>query len=154
MSELADIASLLPHDAPMILIDRIMEVFPTRIHCQVDVGEHNLFFSADSQSIPAYIGIEFMAQSIAAWSGYHARKNGALPPIGFLLGCRRYHTQCHVFPQGQTLDVFAEKILEEGGMAVFSGHIEHAGHTLAQCQFNVYLPNEEKLTSMKIRSQV
>ncbi|MGL4830516.1 MAG: hotdog family protein [Vibrio sp.] len=149
MNEITDITRLLPHDTPMILIDRIIEVHPTRIHCQTDIGEHNLFFSVESQSIPAYVGIEFMAQSIAAWSGYHALRKGESPPIGFLLGSRRYHAQCDRFQRGQILDIFVEQIMQEGGMAVFSGHIKQADQPLAHCQFNVYLPSEEKLKAMR-----
>ncbi|WP_252973545.1 hotdog family protein [Vibrio navarrensis] len=153
MNNLADIATLLPHDAPMILIDRAIDVQPTRIHCQVDIGEHNVFFDSQTCSIPAYVGIEFMAQSIAAWSGYHALQKGEQPPIGFLLGSRRYQAHCDLFLQGQTLDIFAEQIMQDSGMAVFSGQIELSGQLLAQCQLNVYVPTEEKLQEMKIRSQ-
>jgi predicted hotdog family 3-hydroxylacyl-ACP dehydratase len=68
MTNFPDIAELLPHDAPMILVDRLIDVQEESVHCQVDIGEHQLFFDNESKTTPAYVGIEFMAQSIAAWS--------------------------------------------------------------------------------------
>jgi len=153
MTDIPSIDVLLPHDAPMIFIDRAVKVEDESIHCQVTISEQNLFFDKETQSIPAYVGIEFMAQSIAAWSGYHAHQKGKEAPIGFLLGSRRYQAQCDEFSIGQTLDIFAEQLMEDNGMAVFTASIELAGEPLAQCQLNVYVPTQEKLQEMKTRSQ-
>ncbi|MCY9870642.1 hotdog family protein [Vibrio barjaei] len=152
MTNFPDIAELLPHDAPMILVDRLIDVQEESVHCQVDIGEHQLFFDNESKTTPAYVGIEFMAQSIAAWSGFHAKQKGETPPIGFLLGSRRYQVDCDRFEQGQTLDIYAEKVIEDSGMAVFSARIELDGVQLASCQLNVYVPSEQKLEEMKNRN--
>lgn len=65
MTKLPPIEQLLPHDKPMILVDRALDVQQDTIHCQVDIAEHNPFFDSASQTVPAYVGIEFMAQSVA-----------------------------------------------------------------------------------------
>ncbi|MCK6264375.1 hotdog family protein [Vibrio sp. ZSDE26] len=153
MSNIPPIEQLLPHDKPMILIDRALTVETESIHCQVDIGEHNIFFDKETQTLPAYLGIEFMAQSVAAWSGYHAGLRNEAPPIGFLLGSRRYVANCDTFSRGQTLDIYAEQLMEDNGMAVFSAHIEHNGQQVAKCQLNVYVPSEQKLQEMKSRNQ-
>ena len=153
MTNYPPIGHLLPHDEPMILIDRAIDIQQDSIYCQVEIGEKNPFFNAESQTIPAYVGIEFMAQSVAAWSGYHAKQKGEQPPIGFLLGSRRYSSHCDRFQNGQVLDVYAEKLMEDNGMAVFTARIEFEQQVMASCQLNVYVPSEEKLEEMKIRSQ-
>ncbi|MGF1695618.1 hotdog family protein [Vibrio lamellibrachiae] len=153
MSNIPTIEQLLPHEKPMILIDRALSVEAESIHCQVDIDKHNLFFNKEANSVPAYLGIEFMAQSVAAWSGYHATLRNEEPPIGFLLGSRRYVANCDTFSQGQTLDIYAEQVMEDNGMAVFSAYIEHNGLQVAKCQLNVYVPSEQKLQEMKIRNQ-
>lgn len=153
MTNIASIDQLLPHDEPMILIDRALEVGQDSIHCQVDISNRNPFFNVEQGTIPAYVGIEFMAQSVAAWSGYHALQEGQPPPIGFLLGSRRYHTNGEAFAEGQTLDIYAEKMMEDNGMAVFTARIEQQGEAVASCQLNVYVPSPQKLKEMKIRSQ-
>jgi len=154
MTELPAIETLLPHDNPMILVDRALSIGEKSIHSQVDIDKHLMFFNPETNTVPAYVGIEFMAQSIAAWSGYQALQQGQQPPIEFLLGSRRYARECDQFTLGQTLDIFAEQVMEDNGMAVFSGRIEYQGNTIAQCQLNVYVPTQEKLQEMKIRSHV
>ncbi|OBT14769.1 3-hydroxydecanoyl-ACP dehydratase [Vibrio sp. UCD-FRSSP16_10] len=153
MSDYPLIQQLLPHDEPMILIDRAVDIQQDSIHCQVQIGQKNPFFNAETNSIPAYVGIEFMAQSIAAWSGYHAIQQGQAPAIGFLLGSRRYVSHYDAFQQNQVLDIHAEKLMEDNGMAVFTARIELDTQVVATCQLNVYVPSEEKLKEMKIRSQ-
>ncbi|CAM4167761.1 MULTISPECIES: hotdog family protein [Vibrio] len=153
MTDYPSIAQLVPHDEPMIFIDRALDIQQDSVHCQVDIGENNLFFNLEQNSIPAYVGIEFMAQSLAAWSGYHSLQKGEQPAIGFLLGSRRYISHCDAFEKGQTLDVYAEKLMEDNGMAVFTARIEFEQKVLASCQLNVYVPSEDKLKEMKTRSQ-
>ncbi len=93
-----------------ISVERSMQ-----IHCQVDIGDHNLFFNAESQTVPAYVGIEFMAQSVAAWSGYHALKSCGHHspyrfPAWFIIS---YKSLCDEFTQGQTLDICTSLCKEE-----------------------------------------
>jgi predicted hotdog family 3-hydroxylacyl-ACP dehydratase len=94
-----------------------------------------------------------MAQSISAWSGYHAYLSGQPSPIGFLLGSRRYQVSIEQFNENDTLDIYAEQVMENNGMAVFSGRIEHKGDEIAQCQLNVYVPTKEKLKEMKSKDR-
>lgn len=42
------------------------------VHCQVTIKSDDLFFDNQRQGIAGYVGIELMAQTIAAWAGYHA----------------------------------------------------------------------------------
>ncbi|MGU3841435.1 hotdog family protein, partial [Vibrio diabolicus] len=50
MTKLPPIEQLLPHDKPMILVDRALDVQQDTIHCQVDIVEHNPFFDSASQT--------------------------------------------------------------------------------------------------------
>ncbi|WP_295892010.1 hotdog family protein [uncultured Vibrio sp.] len=153
MNNIPSVEELLPHDEPMILIDRVLSIDVDSIRAQVDIGSKNPFYNEETQTIPAYVGIEFMAQAIAAWSGYHAIAQSEQPPIGFLLGSRRYHTLCDAFSNGQVIDIYAEQVMESNGMAVFSADLEHQGVKIATAQLNVYVPSEQKLQEMKMRSQ-
>ncbi|MDW6001858.1 hotdog family protein [Vibrio mangrovi] len=155
MSNIPAIEQLIPHDSPMIFIDHAIDIQDESVHCQVTIGENNPFFDTISGTLPAYVGLEFMAQTIAAWSGFRALQSGEKPSIGFLLGSRRYQASCDTFAQGQLLDIYAQKVMEDHamGMAVFSAQIENRGEQLAQCQLNVYLPSTATLQQMKLRSQ-
>ncbi|MBD1575175.1 hotdog family protein [Vibrio sp. S11_S32] len=147
-SSIPPIHQLIPHQAPMILVDRLIDVGDEHIDTQVDIQSNNLFFDQQSQTVPAYVGIEFMAQSIAAWSGYQAWKQGATPSIGFLLGSRRYHSQQPHFPLHTTLDIHAEKVMENNGMAVFQCEIKYQGESVASAQLNAFVPSKTQLHEM------
>ncbi|MGF1804401.1 hotdog family protein [Aliivibrio sifiae] len=148
MNTIPDLIDLLPHDTPLALVDKLIDVQELSIHCQVIISDKNVFFNHETNAIPAWVGIEFMAQTIAGWSGYHAWKKGNKSPIGFLLGSRKYKAECSEFQQGDTLDIFAEQILENNGMAVFSCYIECNGQQIASSQLNVFVPTEEKLEEL------
>lgn len=152
MTNIPHFHQLLPHDMPMALVDELIEVGETHIHCRVTPSENSLFFDVGARAIPGYVGIEFMAQSIAGWSGYHAWARGESAPIGFLLGCRRYQTDCSAFKESEVLDIHAEQLMVNNGMAVFSCRIEHQGLVLAISQLNVYVPSPEKLDLMLNRN--
>ena len=86
-----------------------------------------------------------MAQTVAGWSGYHAANRGEASPVGFLLGCRRYQAECSAFEENQALDIYAEQVMENNGMAVFACRIEHQGNLLASSQLNLFIPSKKKL---------
>ncbi|MGO2342614.1 hotdog family protein [Vibrio litoralis] len=148
-ASLPNIADLVPHQAPMILVDKLIAVDQQSIHTQVMIKADELFFNQESQSVPGYVGIEYMAQSIAAWSGFQAWQQGEPPAIGFLLGSRRYQSECSEFPLGETLDIYAEQVMENNGMAVFQCRIEVQAKTLASAQLNAFVPSPEQLNAMQ-----
>lgn len=153
MSNYPQIETLVPHADPMIFIDEAIDIADESIHCRVKISSKNLFFDHERKAIPSYVGIELMAQSISAWSGYHAYLSGLPSPVGFLLGSRRYKVSVEQFNENDTLDIYAVQVMENNGMAVFSGRIEHKGDEIAQCQLNVYVPTEEKLEEMKSKDR-
>ena len=65
------IEQLLPHRPPMILIDRLVWTNGVATVCEVTIGPHSMFIQA--VGVPAFVGIEYMAQTVAA--------HGATSPI-------------------------------------------------------------------------
>lgn len=148
MPKFPDVALLVPHQAPMILIDKLITVDENTIHCQVFITQESQFFEEKTQSIGAWVGIEYMAQTISAWSGYQSFLKNEPSPIGFLLGSRRYNTESDCFHQGDILDIYAEKLMESEGMGAFSCLIKSNESVLASAQLNVFVPNKQQLEDM------
>ncbi|WP_305844721.1 hotdog family protein [Photobacterium leiognathi] len=149
MTNCPPLHQLLPHEAPMILVDELIDVGEKHIHCRVVICPDCLFFDPKTQSVPGYVGIEFMAQTVAGWSGYHAWKKGDDSPIGFLLGCRRYHSELSVFKEHEILDIHAEQIMENNGMAVFDCKIMVNDNIVASSQLNAFVPSKTQLEQMQ-----
>lgn len=67
------LAELLPHAGDMILIDAIERFDDEQIFTRLTVKPDGLFNLPDG-SLPAWVGVELMAQSVAAFAGCHARQ--------------------------------------------------------------------------------
>lgn len=139
MSAYPDIRELLPHDAPMILLDSVIDVRDTGLTAQVTITPQSLF--ADEHGVPAWVGLEYMGQAIAAYAGAHARRRGEPVRIGFLVSTRRYQPGCAYFPLGAQLTVAAESIAESHqGLSVFECFI-HGPDIATTANLNVYQPD-------------
>lgn len=148
MNPLPSVQDILPHKAPMVLIDSLVSVGDDSVHCRATIERENLFFDPAINAVPGWVGLEIMAQSVAAWAGFHAQKANLPPQVGFLLGSRRYQAQRASFLGGQTLDIKAEKVLENAGMAVFDCTIFIDDEEVARAQLNTYVPSQDKLAEM------
>jgi len=135
------LADVVPHAGDMILLDSIEHVEGERIVCVKTVRPGGLFVDTDG-SLPSWIGVELMAQSVAAWAGCHAREVHEPVQLGFLLGTRQYVCNVDTFPSGTRLLVEAERSFhDEHGMGVFTCRIDAPG-IHADARLTVYRPSD------------
>ena len=136
---LHDIEQVIPHRGTMLLVDRV-------VHWDAETVAVELTVPADSPfhvdgGVPGYVGVEYMAQAVACWAGCQARERGEPPPLGFLLGSRRYACAVPLFSSGQSLRVEARReILGENGLGVFACRILAADRELATANVSVFEP--------------
>lgn len=139
------VAQLVPHTGTMSLLDITLHSDRKSLVAQVTIGQHTLF--ATERGVPAWVGIEYMAQSIAAFAGVRAREAGEEIRIGFLVGTRKY--QCNVpwFPLGTTLMIeVTEELRGDNGLGVFVCRITSAPNSatmiVAEANLNVFQPDD------------
>jgi predicted hotdog family 3-hydroxylacyl-ACP dehydratase len=118
MIDFSDVASLLPHSGAMVLIDRIMAFDEDSLTAELAVRGDGLL-GGDSRSVPAWAGIEYMAQAIGAYVGICARLAGEPIKLGYLLGTRRYEGNVSAIPVGSLLTVVIKKIIQDDQLGVF-----------------------------------
>ncbi len=142
------IASLVPHAAPMLLLDRLCEATATTARCEVRVGETLALFLRDDGALPGWVGIELMAQTVAAWSGYQGHLRQEEPQIGLLLGARKY--QCHLarLPAGSLLTIDCEQLLQDGALASFQCYLRCDGELVAEARLSTIQPDAEQLETL------
>ena len=118
MSDLFSIEYVMPHEPPLLLLDHVIDVGEEYIECAVVVRSDGLFDT--NAQVPGLVGLEYMAQTVAACSGYRARRQGRPVRLGFLLGTRQFVTSISNFACGQQLVVRAECTMRSAeGMASF-----------------------------------
>lgn len=133
------INEVVPHEGPMRLLDRVLEWDDSTLVAELVVPHAGLF--VEEGGVPAWIGIEYMAQAIAAWAGSRARRDGRPPGIGFLLGSRRYTSERTIFPSGTRLQVRAHcELLGDNGLGMFTCVIEADGMPWATANVSVFQP--------------
>jgi predicted hotdog family 3-hydroxylacyl-ACP dehydratase len=93
--------------------------------------------------VPSWIGIEYMAQAVAAWAGARARGKGGTPQAGLLLGTRRYEAHCDGFPSGALLRVEARcELIAANGLGQFDCRVLMDGREMAVSRISVIDPPE------------
>ena len=120
-----DAQQFMIHKLPMRLVDYLVEADEDSILCELEVREDGLLDEAGV--VPACVGLEYMAQTIACFSGYHAMQQGGEPKLGLLLGTRRFESDIQSFKCGDCLKIHANRlIMSENGMASFECKVENA----------------------------
>ncbi len=133
------ISNLVPHRGPMLLIDRLLEDDADLVRVEAIVKPDQLFLTP--QGLPAWVGIELMAQTVASWAGLRALEKHEPVKLGFLLGTRRYECSRPYFPVGSRLEIEArQELVAESGLAVFACRLMLEGELLATAQLNAFQP--------------
>ena len=133
------IADIVPHAGTMCLLDKAIDGDAESLNCEVTIAEGGLFFT--NGGVDGWVGIEYMAQAVAAWAGWRARLRGETPKIGFLLGSRRYECSRPRFALGDNLQVRVHRQFHaDNGIGQFDCQITIAGQTVAQATLTVFEP--------------
>lgn len=135
------ITELVPHRGPMLLVDRLLDDDAESARAEATVKPGQLFLT--EAGLPAWVGIELMAQTVAAWAGARALLAGDPVRLGFLLGSRRYEATRPCFPVGARLEIEArQELVAENGLAVFACRILEAAEVVATAHLNVFQPSD------------
>lgn len=149
MSEQATYAvdDLVRHRGDMSLLDNIVAFDDSWLEAQATLTSDNLFLV--DGAVPAWVGIEYMAQTVAAWAGARAQTRGEPVKVGFLVGTRKYQSQGPAFPVGSLLSIRVTEVMRgENGLGVFDCELrceppEGPGFS-ANARLNVFQPDDFK----------
>jgi predicted hotdog family 3-hydroxylacyl-ACP dehydratase len=140
------VAELLPQGPEAIVIDALVEHSAARSVAVAHIDERSTYW--EGSGVPAWAGIEYMAQTIAAHAGVEARARGETPAIGFVLGTRAYTTSVDAFPTGSKLTVTVEPDVVDGGFAAFKCAIAIDG-VVATAVVTTYRPSAAEIASLR-----
>lgn len=136
------IETYVPHRGAMLLLDRLVEHSEAHAVAEVTVPKQGLFVREGA--VPAWVGIEYMAQTISAWAGARSLEQGKKAKIGFLLGSRRYETKQSGFPVGLALRIEVRcELIGQNGLGAFDCRILSRDEELAHARVTVFEPADE-----------
>lgn len=134
------ISELLPHESPMVLLDEVIDYDAASLRAAVAITASSMFLERDG--VPAYVGLEYMAQACGAHAGVLSREVGAPVQIGFLLGTRQYKISTPWFRIGDRLTVSVNMTYSDSEMGSFGCRIDASGRLAAEAQLNVIQPRQ------------
>ena len=139
---LPDIHTLVPHSGAMSLLGRLLAADEETLDAQVTIKPDSMF--CDGSAVGAWVGVEYMAQAVAAHAGHAAKLRGEPVRVGFLLGTRRYTCSVAAFAVGSVLNIHVQRALQaENGLGAFDCRILEAGEgrELASATITVFQPD-------------
>ena len=145
------LSAVLPHAAPMILLDAAVEYGDDAVRTSVHITG-DAPFMRDGR-VPSYVGIEYMAQTIGVFQGVHALEQGKPVRVGFLLGTRKLLLHAPFFEIGDRLAVEARLQYSDGQIGSFDCRISRRETLVAEARLTVYDTRDDTLITMRTDGQ-
>ncbi len=136
------VADIVPQGGRMMLLSSILEHSEDHTVCAVEVSADTPFVEAGG-AVPAVMGVEYLAQCVAAHAGLQAWARGEPPRVGFLIGARRLDLCAPTgFRVGQRLIARVTRTWGEEEFAMFACRLVDAASdaVVVEGNLNVFLP--------------
>ena len=135
------IEDLLPHGPGFMLLDRLAGYEADAVTCEVTIRADSPF--CDGHAVPAWVGLEYMAQTFGAYTGIAHLQNGRLIQLEMLLGTRAYDAAVDAFPVGARLTIHARQLFwDPDGVCAFTCEIREGARVLARSEVKGFDPLE------------
>ncbi len=136
MTRFPPVEDLLPHSAPMILVDELSSFDGEKAIGRVAIRADSPL--VEGGRAPALVAIEYMAQSIGLLTGIISHERGERVQVGYLLGTRELALSIDHFDVGDELSVEVERLFGEDELGAFQCTVLRAGEVVARATLNVY----------------
>ena len=141
MQEFLPIENYVPHRGAMLLIDRLLAADEESAVAEVAVPRDGLYLQ--DEGMPAWVGLEYMAQTVAAWAGWRALQAGQQVKLGFLLGTRKFDANADFFSPDALLTVHVQvELMGDNGLGMFDCTIRSKDEVCATARISVYEPED------------
>lgn len=134
-----DVASLIPHRAPMLLVERIVDVFDGGMVCEGRVPADGPLAHGGRAS--AFLGVELAAQAAAVLEALGRAPGGGEPRIGYLASIRDARFVVPELPAGRPLLATVRRLGGVPPLAMYAVEVALAedGRELLTATLSTYL---------------
>jgi predicted hotdog family 3-hydroxylacyl-ACP dehydratase len=141
----AAVERLVPHRGGMLWLDRVLHVDDDGVVAEAVIDADHLLADPDADGLPGWLGIEYMAQAIAAWAGARALARGEPARPGFLLGSRRYECRRPLLAFGLRLRIEARReLFGDNGLGMFACRLLDGDVEIAAANVSVFEPPDSR----------
>ncbi len=136
MTAYPPLEDILPHGAPMILLDCVEDDSEGGIACVVKLKEQSPF--VDNGTVPAIVATEYMAQCIAAYAGLKAHGQGVPVRVGYVVGAQTIRLLVDEFHVGDELHVNVQRVWGDDALGKFECSVRSGGRVVASAALTVF----------------
>jgi predicted hotdog family 3-hydroxylacyl-ACP dehydratase len=137
-----EVAELLPHEAPMVLLDEVCDFDGERARCKVAIDAESMF--VDQGRMRAAVALEYMAQCVGVCTSLRGRARGEPPGSGYLVGARELRFETSHFDVGEELLVEATLTYDGRELGSFACTVTRGDELVASGTLNVYRQRPEE----------
>ena len=136
-----DVERLVPHREAMLWLSRVVHVDEDGVAADAIVDDDHVLADPDADGLPGWVGLEYMAQAIAAWAGARAMARGLPARPGFLLGTRRYECLRPVLGWNLHLRIEVRReLMGDNGLGMVACRLLAGDEEIATANVSVYEP--------------
>ncbi|BFG72715.1 hotdog family protein [Paraburkholderia terrae] len=136
------IDTILPHRGTMLLVDGVSAFGDEALTAYATV-RGDAWYADENGAMPAWIGIELMAQGVAAHVALLAMRAGGRARPGVLLGTRSYKAHVSAFARDARLTINVQEVLRsDAGHSAYECTIDHDGTRYADAVIKVFQPDD------------
>lgn len=134
------VADVLPHRGDMLFIDTIDYVDDDCIVC--GLHSHPSAFVDAKGRVPAWVGMEYMCQAVAALEGIRRLQHGYPITLSFVIGSRRMLAAKPFFQIGQPLHVSAQVDMRDNvQLGVYRCQVKNGSELLLSAMIKGVMPD-------------
>jgi predicted hotdog family 3-hydroxylacyl-ACP dehydratase len=138
------IEDVIAHRGNMLLLEKLSGIESETCSAEY-TPQRDAWYADAAGNMPAWVGLELMAQTIAAYVGMQKFTQGTPAKQGVLLGTRSYKSKAPSFTAGQCLRMQVRvSFRDESGLGAFDCNIQLAAtqEVLATALLKVYEPDD------------
>jgi len=146
-----DILSIMPHRGKMLLLTKVNEydLQEESIEAEYHLTEDCLFYDPVISGVPAWVGFEFIAQTVSAYKGIKTLIKGEPVKLGFILGVSQMRIGLSFFKTGSILVIKAREFENMDPVFIYEGEIFIEGRKVLEGKLTVMEVDDEKARVMK-----
>jgi predicted hotdog family 3-hydroxylacyl-ACP dehydratase len=121
MNRFPPVEDLVPHAAPTLAIDEVIDWSDGKMHVRLVVREGGLLVR--NGGVHTAVTLELMAQAVAACLGYEAFLHGGGVRVGMVVACRKFAIARSRIEVGERLDIHVTRLRGTDDASTFEAEV-------------------------------
>jgi len=146
-----ELLSIVPHRGKMLLLSRVTDysLEEKTVEAEYNVTEECLFYDPSLEGVPCWVGFEFIAQTIAVFSGLKSRAKGEPAKMGFILSVSQTRITMPVIKNGSVAKIKIKEVENVDLLFVFTGEIFLENEKIFEGKITVIDVDDEQAERIK-----